>query len=358
MRKLIYSTLSLMAIALLGTSCSETEEQKVVPEEGAKAQMIVKFNNPETRSSGTPGTESGITSGTIFVFRSGSGNLDGKADFTSIANPIAVDITAGTRDVYVVANVAGTNLSAVQHVDDLKDLDAKYAYGSISQAGDNLPMSGVALSQNATAATVASPASASVTMEYIVSKVTIKWTVSTTNTEIAGLTITDAYLLNVPDSSDCFAFSPDDLTSYSKGYLYGRDNITGFTGTYLPASPYTNTNNADLKLDPVVSDNNFFYIFENKVAASPTIVVIEGELTDPKTSTTTVYYYPIVINGPQNTTSGDNSATVSRSRHYTVTATINGFGNDDPYNPIVPGIINVTITAPTWIPVAINQTFN
>lgn len=36
MRKLIYSTLSLMAIALLGTSCSETEEQKWFPKRGQK----------------------------------------------------------------------------------------------------------------------------------------------------------------------------------------------------------------------------------------------------------------------------------------------------------------------------------
>lgn len=359
MKKLIKPILSLMAMVLVVTSCSESDDQKIDPEVGASAQMIVKFDNPETRSSGTATNESVITSGTILVFRSSNGVLDGQATFTSIASPITVNITAGTRDVYVVANATGTDFSKIINVADLKNMAAKYAYASINQTGANLPMSGVALNQNATAATVSNPTPVTVAMQYMVSKVTIQWLLSTTNTDIAGMTITDAYLLNVPASSDCFAFSPDDLTTYSRTYQYGRSSISGFSGSYLPASPkYTNVRNAALDLTPVVSGGNFFYIFENNITASPTIVVIEGQLTDPNTSITTTYYYPIVINGAQNTSSGDGTATVVRGKYYTVTATINGFGNDDPYNPILPAAMSVTITAPTWTPVLINQTFN
>lgn len=359
MRKLIKSTLSLMAIALLATSCSESDDQKIDPEAGTNAQMVVKFNNPTTRSSGTATDEDVITSGTILVFRSGSGILDGKANFTSIAAPITVGITAGTRDVYVVANATGTDFSAVQNVSELKNLTAKYAYSSIDQTGASLPMSGVALNQNATAATVGSPTAVTVTMEYMVSKVTIEWELSTTNTDIDGLTITDAYLLNVPVVSDCFAFSPDDLASYSTGYQYGRASIGSFSGTYLPASPtYTNVRNADLDLTPVASGGNFFYIFENKITASPTIVVVEGDLLDSNTNLTTTYFYPIVINGTQNTSGGDGTASVVRGKHYTVKATINGLGGTDPYEPITPAAMNVTITAPVWTPALINQTFN
>lgn len=360
MKKLIKPFLSLMAMVLVATSCSESDDQKVDPEVGASAQLVVKFDNPATRSSGTASTdEDVITSGTILVFRSGSGILDGRANFTSIAAPTTVGITAGTRDVYVVANATGTDFGAVQNVADLKNMTAKYAYASINQTGANLPMSGVALNQNATAATVANPTAVTVAMEYMVSKVTIEWELSTTNTDIDGLTITDAYLLNVPVVSDCFDFSPDDLTSYSTGYQYGRASITGFSGSYLPASPaYTNVRNADLDLTPVASGGNFFYIFENKITASPTIVVVEGDLLDPHTNITTTYFYPIVINGTQNTSGGDGTASVVRGKYYTVKATINGLGNTDPYEPILPAAMNVTITAPAWTPALIEQTFN
>lgn len=321
--------------------------------------MTIKFDNPDSRAVGTPTNESVITSGTIMVFRTGSGILDGMATFTSTASPINVKITAGTRDVYVVANT-GISYASVQNVADLNNFASKYAMSSIHTDGSNLPMSGVALAQNASAATVTNPTPVTVNMQYMVSKVTIAWDLTQLNPDMNQFTVTDAYLLNVPASTDCFSFGTNNLTSNVKAYEYGRSSITGFTGAYLPGATYTNTRNAALDLTPAATNSgtNYFYIAENNVAASPTIVTIEATVYDAVTTTTTTYYYPIVINGAQNTTSGDGTATVVRGKYYTVTATIKGFGNVDPYNPITNAAMNVTIVSPTWTPVIINETFN
>lgn len=360
MKKLINLSLSLLTMAFAATSCTNSPDEDInAPDKGKEAVMTVKFNNPTSRAVGTATDESVITSGTIMVFRAGSGVLDGLASFTSIAAPINVKITAGTRDVYVVANT-GIDYSGVQNVADLNNFATKYSMSSIHSDGSNLPMSGVALAQNASAATLANPTPVTVTMQYMVSKVKIAWDLTQLNPSMNQFTVTGAYLLNVKAATNSFAFGTDNLTTNVLAYEYGRSSITGFTGAYLPGATYTNARNANLDLtSPATnSGNNYFYIAENNVTASPTIVTIEATVLDAVSSTTTTYYYPIVINGTQNTSSGDGTSTVVRGKYYTVTATIKGFGNDDPYNPITNAAMDVTIVSPSWTPVAINETFN
>lgn len=364
MKKFINFSLSLMATVLVLASCSRTDE--IVPEnqdKGSQAVMTIKFDNPPTRSVGTPTNESVITEGTVLVFRAGTGILDGMQTFTSVTNPVQVKITAGTRDVYVVANT-GINFAPVQNVSDLKNFVTKYALSTISATGTQLPMSGSALSQNATSATLTTPATATVNLQYMCSKINIKWDLATLNTDMASFTVTDAYVMNVPSSTDCFSFGTENLTKYSTAFSTGVSTPSSFSaGAYYPASStYTNTYTANLELgasnvSSTNNGNNFFYVFENNIATSPTIVVIQGTVTN--NSVTTTYYYPVVINGSQNTSSGDGTATVVRGQSYLVTATIKGFGNTNPYEPITNAAMDVTIVPASWSPVInINQTFN
>lgn len=365
MKKLFNLSLSLMATALVFASCSKSDDSDPGNQDkGSQAVMTIKFDNPETRAVGTPTNESTITEGTVMVFRTGSGILDGMQTFTSVTNPITVKITAGTRDVYVVANT-GISFTSVQNVSDLKNFTSKYALSTISATGTSLPMSGSALSQNATTATVTTPATATVQLQYMCSKVNIAWNTTNLNPDLSTFTVTDAYIMNVPSVTDCFAFGTNNLTSYSTSFSTGLSSPASFSsGAYYPVSPYTNTYTAALELGTSNittqnNGNNYFYIFENNVVASPTIVVIQGTATDTGTGITTTYYYPIVINGTQNTASGDGTATVVRGQSYLVTATIKGFGNTNPYEPITNAAMNVTIIPASWSPVInINETFN
>lgn len=363
MKKFFNLPLSLLATTLVLASCSKKEI--ITPEnldKGKDAVMTINFDNSKTRGVGTPSGEATIANGTILVFRTGSGILDGMATFTSVASPVEVKITAGTRDVYVVANT-GIDYSSIQNVSGLKDFATKYALSAIQSAGTSLPMSGAALSQNAVGATLSSPASVTVNLQYVCSKVNIAWDLSSLNTDMSSFTVTGAYVMNVPSSTDAFAFGTDNLTKYSTAYLTGLSTHASFTaGAFYPGSPFTNTYTASLNLTDLTSTgngNNYFYIFENDPSTSlkPTIVVIQGTATDG--GVTTTYYYPIVINGLQNTTGSDNTGKVIRGQSYSVTAKIKGFGNTDPYEPITNAAMNVTIVPASW-PAVINisQTFN
>lgn len=360
MKKFTSLSLSMMTIAMLFASCNKSDE--IVPgneDKGSPAMMTIQFDNPATRSVGTPTDESKITDGTILVFRTGSGILDGMQTFTDITNPIQVKVTAGTRDVYVVANT-GIDFTLVKNISDLTNYTDKYALSAISATGTSLPMSGSALSQNASSATLTSPSTATVTLQYMCSKVQIAWTI-TPNPGLTSIDATDSYIMNVPSSTDCFSFGTDNLTKYSTGFSTGFSSFASFTsGAYYPASPYTNVYTAALKLSDINangSGQNYFYIFENDVTTSPTIVVIQTTVTDNGSGTT--YYYPIVINGAQNTSSGDGTAKVVRGKSYLVTANIKGFGNTDPYEPITNAAMNVTIIPASWSPVInINQDFD
>lgn len=354
--------LSLLATTLVLASCSKNDN--IVPDnqdEGSKAMMTINFENTKTRAVGTPTNESVISQGTIFVFRTGTGILDGMATFTSVANPVQVRITAGTRDVYVVANT-GIDYSSIQNVSGLKNFATKYALSAISPVGASLPMSGSALSQNASSATLTTPASVTVNLQYICSKVNIKWDIASLDPSMNTFTVTGAYVMNVPSSSDAFAFDTDNLTQYSTDFSTGLSSFASFsTSAYYPGAPYTNTHLASLNLTDLTATGNggnYFYILENNVVSlKPTIVVIQGTVSDNGVLTT--YYYPIVINGLQNTNSGDHTAKVVRGQSYLVTAKIKGFGNTDPYEPITNAAMDVTIVAASW-PAVINidQTFN
>lgn len=365
MKTFLNLSLSLMATALVFSSCNKTgDSDNGNPDKGTQAVMTIKFDNPETRGVGTPTNESTITEGTVMVFRAVSGILDGMQTFTDVTNPVNVKITAGTRDVYVVANT-GIDFNSIQNVSDLKNFTNKYALSAISATGTALPMSGNALSQNATAATLTNPATATVNMQFMCSKVNIAWNTTNLNPDLSSFVVTDAYIMNVPSFTDCFAFGNDNLTQYSTAFSTGISNPSSFsTGAYFPVSPYTNTYTAALELgtNNVSTTNNgknFFYIFEDNITTSPTIVVIQGTVTDPGTGITTTYYYPIVINGLQNTSSGDGTATVVRGQSYLVTATIKGFGNTNPYEPITNASMDITIIPASWSPVInIDQTFN
>lgn len=362
MKAITNLSLSMLAISMLFASCNKSGESvNQDNDKGTTAMMTIKFDNPPVnRGVGTPTGESTITEGTVLVFRTGTGILDGMATFTSIANPIPVKITAGTRDVYVIANT-GIDFMPIQNVSDLKNY-TKYALSAIHADGSNLPMSGVALAQNATSATVATPATATVTMQFMCSKVNIAWNTTSLNAALSSFVVTNAYIMNVHSTTDCFAFGTDNLTAYSTAFLTGLNNPSGFNaGAYYPNLSFTNAYNANLEFGTshLASDsgNNFFYIFEDNVVTSPTIVVIQGTVTDA--GVTTTYYYPIVINGAQNTNSGDGTATVVRGQSYLVTATIKGFGNTNPYEPITNASMDVTIIPASWSPVInINETFN
>lgn len=370
MKKLFLSFAAISCMFL--ASCNQNDEVTEPAEPGTPALLKVTLaSDVNTKASGAPvaNDESKIGQGIILVFRGTSLNpvLDGKTTFdfsTSGNTAVSVNITAGAnRHVYVIANISNAaDFAGVTRISDLYNLAAKYQLTAM-RTGTNLGMSGFTENIDASAATTASPATATVQLHFLGSRIHLDWDLSQLPSNMTGFTITGAYLLNVKSASDYFAVPGTYLTANVTSFLYGKSDITGFTGSYLPVSPATNTYDAALKIADLSADKgfakNYFYALENN-SQSPTIVALEGKLGAE------TYYYPIIINGDQNgsgannaTNAGDKSLVVQRGNIYNVKAIIKGFGNNDPYAPLSKGAINVTITPAAWNPVIqIDQEFN
>lgn len=369
MKKIYFWAIALSGLLL--ASCNKEEAVKDDSAPGNPAVMQIRMTGDANTKATLPNPldESKIAKGMVFVFRGTGLNpvLDGKASFdfsTAPANPVSVNITAGpNRHVYVVANIANANdFNGITKLSDLYNLTNKYQLTAM-RTNTNLGMSGFVSNIDATAATTATPVGVVVPLRFLGSQVHMDWDITAAQLTYPGFTITGAYLLNVKSQSDYFAAPGTYLTANVNTYLRGKNNISTFTGSYLPVSPATNTYDAALAMANLATDKGFlansFYVLENNSPA-PTIVVLEG------TYNSTVYYYPIVINGDQNGSGlggivnpGDKSSTVSRSNIYHVKAYISGLGNNDPYDPLVKGSLNVTIVTATWNPVIlIDQEFN
>lgn len=369
MKKFHFWAAALSGLLLFSCSKEEAIDESAAP--GEPARLVVQLSGDASVKATLPtaANESKIAKGIVFVFRGTGLNpvLDGKASFdfsSATTNPVSVEITAGaSRHVYVVANIANeSDFSHVTTLSDLYNLTNKYQLTAM-RTGTNLGMSGFVRDINASTAKPSSPATATVQLYFLGSQVHVDWDITQVQTAFPGFTITGAYLLNVKSQTDYFSAPSTYLTANVNSYLRGKSDIGTFTGSYLPAVPATNTYDVALAMANLSTDKGFdknsFYVTENNSAA-PTIVALEG------TYNGTVYYYPIVINGDQNgsgtgggTNAGDKSSTVARSNIYNVKAIIKGLGNTDPYEPLVKGMINVTITAAAWNPViAIDQQFD
>lgn len=369
-------TLNLFAIActaLFLYSCSKDEPVENPNNPGSPATMTITLSGDgiNGKAAGAPLStdESKIGTGIIFVFRGTGLNpvLDGKAtfDFSSVtANPVTVNITAGaSRHVYVIANMPNTtDFDGVNKLSDLYNLTNKYQLTAM-RTGTNLGMSGHIDNVNAATATPATPATVTVPLSFLGSRIHLDWDISQLPSNMIGFSITGAYLLNVKNQTDYFSAPSTYLTINVNSYLRGKNDISTFTGSYLPTSPTSHNYDAALVVSNLALDKgfdkNYFYVLENNSSA-PTIVVLEGMLAG------TTYYYPIVINGDQNgsgtggtTNPGDKTSVVARGNIYYVKGIIKGFGGTDPYEPLKKAAINVTITPAAWNPVInIDQEFN
>lgn len=365
--KILLATLFLSSLAFL--SC-----KKVAPENpDLKSEPAILTINlagsADTKASGAPveATETKINKGVVFVFK-GTGSdpvLDGKAtfDFTSSnVTPVRVNITSGTRQVYVLANVNPDDFANVNNLSNLYNATNKLTLTNFRSAG-SLPMSGFVPNVDATSASTTTPATTTVNLSFVGSRIHVDWDITNLNSGLQGLVINGAAIINAKTKTDYFAVpltasTFKSLTDNVTDFGQGLGASINFVGTYLPSSGHTNSYDAGLAIASADKGfaANFNYVFENDTP-HPTIVTIIG------TYNSKTFYWPIVINGALNgiggADQGDMSASIHRGKIYNVKAVIKGNGNEDPYAPINPAAIDVTIVPASWDPVInISQEFN
>ncbi len=210
MKKINFLFLSIIALLLFSCGNDEAINDPLKP--GQPTTMTVHFDAKGVKAVGaspTLATETKIGTGIVMVFRgNGPGAmLDGIASFDFQGNaptPVTVNVTAGpNRQVYVIANANPADFSLVNNVSDLYNITNKAITANI-QTGSNLPMSGFVTGINTTSAT-STPLTVPVTLSFVCAKVQMAWDISQLPANMAGFTVTDAYILNVKSQSDYFA---------------------------------------------------------------------------------------------------------------------------------------------------------
>lgn len=372
---------NLLLIATLASattliSCNKQVETLPENPQSAPAVMEIRLADSQTpsKAAGAPveADETKVTKGMVFVFKGTGADpaLDGKAtfDFTSTnVTPVRINITQGIRQVYVVANINPADFASVNTLSDLQAISNKLTLNAFrTYAGGALAMSGFTRNVDATAGTTSSPTAVSVPLDFIGSRIHVDWDISQLNSGLTGLTIDGAAILNVKAKSEYIASDNgaggyNALTYLISDYLQGVGSTTSFTGSYLPSVGMAGTTNAldtELFVPAANKDfaNNYIYVFENH-SSKPIIVAFKGTYNGKS------YYWPIVINGTLNgvggSNSGDQSGSVNRAMIYKVKAVIKSIGNEDPYAPINPGAMDVTVVPASWkATILIDQEFN
>lgn len=331
------------------------------------------------RATGTPTQieESMVNDGIVYIFDAG-GNVLNKAYFS--AGDIAgssgskqIATTTAAASVSVLLNTGVTDSASMvgQPYDvptkrQLEALTVNLAQpdGTGTQIKDHLLMSG---SSTAPIVYSGSPKTADVpvTVSRIVSKIMMSWSFAPNSTFTNKIRLVGAVVLNASYSSSLFGVS---LALPATQYVEGlpAEVLGAFPdGGYKPAFADMISNVglmavSNFMVAPV--PDNHFYIFENANILTPTIVALVADYNEngidvPAPENNLRKYYPVVINKAA-TGGQDGTMTIKRNVTYNVMITVKGVGVDNPFEPIDPASLNVTVTVADWaLIVNVNQTF-
>ena len=377
--------LLLMSFAtFLFFSCSDKQES--IPESsksGEPALLSITLSgasNVKGKAAGTPTSdeESNVNDGIIYVFNT-RGEILNKSfftsgDITSSTGSKQITTTTSAASVSVLLNtgipdsasIAGTSydISTKSQLEALTvNLALSNGTGAATQVKNNLLMSGTS-SDPITFTGTPKTGQVAVTVSRIVAKVSINWSFEPNSALVNKVRLVGAVVLNAPLSSRLFGTS---LTLSDMTYLEGLSDevLNGFPFEgYRPADGYMISNVdllsvTDFQVSPVPA--NHFYLFEN-TDDYPTIIAIvadfnENGIDQPNPDANLRKYYPIVIN-KASTGNQDGTMTVKRNVAYNVNAIVKGVGVDNPFYPVDPASLNITVTVADWaLIVNVNQTF-
>lgn len=364
------------------SSCSKDEENLVVKSgEPATLTLTIKGSDLSTKATVLPSDlatagesfDNKINNIVVGVFRSTGEELAGYADAigdvqvseVTASNPRAfsipsgkeIKVTAGKRDIIVVANASTADINELKTATTKSDFMNKVlVLGDKEQSKDKLLMTGE--SDNVTV-NKGDGNSFPIKVTRLVARVQLTGLKSSfiSSYSNATLDIDEIFLHNA-----LFGISVNNISPSSK-ILY-----TGWTYPSAPTSNYYSYL-ADFKTpqEPlytlgastsnVINQNHYFYTFENQIDATTpdyttaTKLVISGTFYPngkPGTSSYRVYY-PIVVNKDVVSEVDNTGKGILRNYVYSISATIFRPGVADPNKPLDPASISLTITVANWV---------
>ena len=334
------------ALLLAAASCSkfsQGENAVQLPDGDVYHEVTLGVGTDEasTRASGTGVVtgEDNISSVQVFAFQS-DGNV---ASYQKNAGGKSVTMTLRKDVAYTVWAVA--NVSAdLSGVKTLSALQAT-AMALTSESRTGFQMAG-------SASLTAGASSLTVTVKRLVARINLKSVTQSAafKTSAGAMTIKDVFLSNVVGNQN-LAGSASASTWYNKMGRYDGTQ-SHFVTTSTAGAPAMTAADAPSLPYP-------FYCYANSSSVTPngwstgtyagqhTMLVIAATFG----SGSTVYYYPIDINGQI-------GGAVERNTTYDVTATISNYGStDEPNKEITSGSATISVTAAAWTPgAAIDKT--
>lgn len=384
--KLVFA--GIMSVGLLA-SCAGDE---TAVDDTAKAAVVNLNVSTTTRTSGTSlPTGTGLVGeaeGTlnricVCFYNSTTQKVVTLAEYTSSLTSLSVTTTTAADSMYVIANAPSGAFAGQTTASGIRTViqNLKYTtYASSattettvnSQNTNYLPMvdrKATGLSSGTTTSSL------SVSLKRLVARaaltgITVDFSSNTALSSAGTFQPTEIFMYNANDqltlegactsssaNSFCVAsglvsgettgtttstYSTATTTNYSylsSGYLSSTASTAGSSTSYLSSSPY------------------YFYVYPNTKTASPTKLVIKGLFYDG--STTTVVYYPIIINHAQTGTTGTSGTeTVDANTCYNIAATIQGRGSTGPDVDVTPATVTATISVSAWTTNTEGVTFN
>lgn len=352
-------SLFLLSAMMLGTSCSDNDENQGNLENGKASLTISIKGQPTTRSIGSstpnPKVENIVSNFTVFVFNYNSGDLEKSGSFDFSKDKLTgeiTDLSTGTKKrVVTLVNIPTTmNLSIIKKYSDLKSnlitLD--------SQNGTNLDKVGLLMSGETTDPVSLSKGNNNITIPVSrrVAKIVLKSLIINANPadvpnfHLSKVSVQKARVSGTPigDIVQPASFSAD---NYAGGIASPNGTTPNFSLTYdflaeaLPTGYTTGTN-----IITPDTEERYFYVLPNDASMNnPTMLTVSGTYG----STASDAYYPFVVNGAtgQGTTDG---TFIKSNKIYEISVIINhpNSPSDDPNVLPSVGVLEVTITPQDW----------
>lgn len=352
-------SLFLLSAMMLGTSCSDNDENQGNLENGTASLTISLKGQPTSRSIGSsatnPKVENVVSNFTVFVFNYNSGDLEKSGSFNFSNNSLTGEITnlsTGTKKkVVTLVNIPiGLNLSNIKAYSDLKNnLVTLESQNSADLEKTGLFMSGettdpLSLSEGTNKITI--PVSRRVAKIVLKSLIINANPADVPNFQLNKVSVQKARVTGTPigDIVQPASFSVD---NYAGGIASPQGATPNFSQTYgflsenLPSGYTAGTN-----IISPITEERYFYVLPNDASGNnPTLLTLSGTYG----STISNAYYPFVVNGAtgQGTTDG---TYIKSNKIYEISVIINhpNSPSDDPNVLPSEGVLEVTITPQDW----------
>ena len=365
--------MAVAAIAVTGfTSCNKNDGPDPGEERGAI--LNITLTNPTldgTRASGTLPTDNTIANFTVFVFNA-DGSFAASQHFTGNSDgDEQIRVTTNAREVYVIANAG----------DQRNNYSTKAALGTTAinllTTQYTLENSGRWATGNETLSAFSSDptpvATATVALTFVAARIALTVVDEMTNTDAEGAaTINSVAVLNARGQSRIFPGTGSSLIPQSTdaGYTAASQYLEGLdisTFDNKPESSLYSGTTAEMltAYNASLPDGQkyYFYVFENHAitkTTAPTIVTLVA------TAGGTTFYLPVHL-APYETFTDATTALangVVRGNSYDITITLTGDattiinrGTDDPTEPLLSGLVNVTLELSNWTAVPLGKVF-